>query len=610
VFAGSNVNTFSGQPSDGGNQNPFLGGPSADPFSGMLAWNGPVPGADGAQNGLGPVADVPQNGVLADVTPVNVAQGNGTLVTGAPGDPPSDHTVDPQTLQGLPGLGIVEINGNNYQRFQVTLDDGVTYDAYVNDRLYQDKAFLIPAATQPTAGDAPPTTADPTATATPLTNPTPAANPQVGPTGATGTGGGTGTGSGTTTVTTTLDPASIIAPPNPYPFPDPWNPPPIPWPNQPVPRAASALTGGLGVGSNFIPQPNWYYRGLAGWEPTFPQIQAGADLVPHPINPGSTYVQGTVPEMTFRQTRPGQVNAQGVPVGPKFTMGTDRISTAGNLESFVSGNLQNRGTGELVRIDVDVIRRLGGEFYTPDQLLDHLDTIESDLRERLADLQERAANGERVRTQIRDVQWDLGSVERARAHVNAFQEGEGVGSISSRAISRVPGGSLPEAAANEARFLQNLEGARSLGHGFMVVGGYLSVQRIMTAPPDQVGRVIAQEGGGWAFSFPAAAAGAEAGAAIGAAFGIETGPGAIITGAIGGLIGGAIGFFTGQVIGDEAYSGLESATNWLFNSMIQGQIEQDQEAARRGSTTGELPPPYINNGPSGDPLEDAFLFPQ
>jgi hypothetical protein len=380
-------------------------------------------------------------------------------------------------------------------------------------------------------------------------------------------------------------------------------------PSAPLSRFVSAVPGGLGVGSLFAPQPNWYYRGLAGWEPTIADIQAGADLVPHPINPGRTYVQGTPAEMTFRQTRPGAVNAQGLPVGPKFTLGTDRISTAGDLDAFISGPLQNRGTGELTRIDVDLLRRLGGQFYEPEELLRHLDAIEANLNQQLADLNARAANGEPVNTALKKVQYDLGSVDRARAHVNAFQEGEGVGSIPSRAISEVPGASLPEAAAREARFLQGLEVARGLGEGFLVVGAAISVERVLTAPPDQTGRVLAEEGGGWAFSFAAAGEGAEVGLALGAAFGIETGPGAIITGAIGGLIGGAFGFFTGQVIGGAAYSGLESSTNWLIDSMVQGQIEQDQAAARRGSTTGELPPTYIDRGPTGDPFNDAFLFP-
>jgi hypothetical protein len=54
---------------------------------------------------------------------------------------------------------------------------------------------------------------------------------------------------------------------------------------------------------------------------------------------------------------------------------------------------------------------------------------------------------------------------------------------------------------------------------------------------------------------------------------------------------------------------IESGTNYMINSMAAGQIERDAEAARLGSPTGELPPPYINNGPTGDPLNDSFLFP-
>jgi hypothetical protein len=231
------------------------------------------------------------------------------------------------------------------------------------------------------------------------------------------------------------------------------------------------------------------------------------------------------------------------------------------------------------------------------------------LRQQLADLAARAANGEPVKTATKSVQWDLGSVDRARAHVNTFLEGEGVGSIPGRAISQVPGASLPEAAQGEAKFLSNLDAVRGAGEFFMVVGAWMSIGRIMTAPPDQAGLVLSQEAGGWAFSVPAAAAGAEEGAALGAALGFETGPGAIITGGIGALIGGAIGFFTGQVIGGGAYTGGESFINWAIGSMVQGQIDQDADAARRGSSTGELPPPYINNGPSGDPFEDAFLFP-
>jgi hypothetical protein len=40
--------------------------------------------------------------------------------------------------------------------------------------------------------------------------------------------------------------------------------------------------------------------------------------------------------------------------------------------------------------------------------------------------------------------------------------------------------------------------------------------------------------------------------------------------------------------------------------MQDGQRASDAERARAGSTTGELPAPYLNNGPTGDPLNDSF----
>jgi len=54
------------------------------------------------------------------------------------------------------------------------------------------------------------------------------------------------------------------------------------------------------------------------------------------------------------------------------------------------------------------------------------------------------------------------------------------------------------------------------------------------------------------------------------------------------------------------WKGIEAATNGLIQGMINGQIQQDQDAARAGSSTGELPPPYLNNGPTGDPFNDFF----
>lgn len=56
----------------------------------------------------------------------------------------------------------------------------------------------------------------------------------------------------------------------------------------------------------------------------------------------------------------------------------------------------------------------------------------------------------------------------------------------------------------------------------------------------------------------------------------------------------------------ELANAIESGTNYMISSMAEGQIQQDAAAARLGSPTGELPPSYINNGPTGDPLNDFF----
>jgi hypothetical protein len=607
AFAGKDVDSYSGTQDDGQNQNPFTTGRNVDPFAGqiLLASNGPIPAPDVAQ---GSAADN-QSGAT-DNQPA------------ATGTPPSDRWVDESNLVGREPIDVTTINGVDYFRFQLMIG-GVVYDAYANDRLYPDQVFLVPAPapepaqlpssptdaapagtttapTPPGATTATTPPADAATTATAPTNATPSPNAQPGP-----------------TVTTTGDPTAFLPfDPTTFPSPIPWNAPPGQPPSQSSPsvlsRVVQAIPPGFGVGSDFIPEPNWFWRGLSERDPTIADIQAGADLLPHPINPLRPYVQGTTPEMTFRQARPGprpgtpgSVDPNGFPTGDKFELGTDRISTAGSLDPFLpGGRLENRGTGELVRIDADLARRLGAQFYEPDELLDHLDTMEAQLRQQLADLRAYQATGGKVGREIRGIEYDLGSVERARAHVNEFVEGEGVDRIPSRAISEVSGG-----AAQEAKFLRNLEVVRDLGDGFLLVGGYTSVLRILSAPPEQTGRVVLQEGGGWAFSIPAAAAGAKGGAALGAALGYGTGPGAIISGGIGALAGGAIGFFTGRIIGNEAANALESAVDFLINGMVQGQIEQDAEAARRGSTTGELPPPYINNGPTGDPLNDAFLSP-
>jgi hypothetical protein len=313
-------------------------------------------------------------------------------------------------------------------------------------------------------------------------------------------------------------------------------------PTEPLPRALSAVPGGAGMGSTFIPQTNWYYRALAPYDPTIAQILGGADILPLQLDPPLKFVPEANPaDMTFRHMRSG---------GNVLTKGTDRISTAGTLDPFNSGSLSDRGTGQLARVDVNRARDLGADFYDSAQIKEHLESVEGRVAQQLQDAQ---AAG-RGKNYINDLQNRLNAVQRAQANAETFQEGEFVNRIPNRAVSEVPGASLPEAAAREARFLQGLEILRAGGEALMVVGAIMSIERIADAPEGQTGRVVAQEAGGWGLSLVAAGEGAELGAVLGAAAGIETGPGAIITAGLGALIFGGIGFFAGQEVADELYN--------------------------------------------------------
>lgn len=256
------------------------------------------------------------------------------------------------------------------------------------------------------------------------------------------------------------------------------------------------------------------------------------------LDPGLKFVPEANPaEMTFRH-----IAGRGA-----LERGTDRISVAGDLDSFTTGDLSGRGSGELVRVDAALARNLGAEFYDSGQIAEHLRSLEPGVRQRLQD----AIDAGRSENNIARQQGRVDSLLREQGRAQTFKEGEFVNRVPSRAISEVPGASLPEAAAREARFLQGLEVVRAGGEALMVVGAMMSIERIVDAPEGQTGRVAAQEAGGWAFSWAAGAEGAEFGAGLGAAAGIETGPGAIITAGIGALIFGGIGFFAGQEIADE-----------------------------------------------------------
>jgi hypothetical protein len=304
----------------------------------------------------------------------------------------------------------------------------------------------------------------------------------------------------------------------------------------------TALTGA--AGGAFIPEPLWYYRVLTPSDPTAAGIRAGADLVPRAPDPGHAFQPAASrSEMTFRHTRPG---------GSVPQTGTDRVSTARALEAFET-LLRDRGTGEMVRIDVPTARRLGAQFLEHPEIQLDLDVMERTIQSEL----EQAREAGRGRTHIRRLESRLNALRAAREYTVAFQEGQGVGPVPAQAVTPLEGATLSEAVIAERAMLRNIRFMRWGGRVLVVVGAGLSVHRIATATPEQRARVTTQEAGGWAFSLGGAWAGTKAGAFIGGALGVESGPGLLITGAIGALVGGGIGFFVGEEVGDRIYDVFE-----------------------------------------------------
>ena len=256
----------------------------------------------------------------------------------------------------------------------------------------------------------------------------------------------------------------------------------------PVGQPWSAVPGGLGVGSLFVPQPNWYYRVLSITDPGIAEIVGGVNLLPRPPDPGFTFTPTrSLAEMTFRHMRAG---------GNVPQLGTNRISTAADLEA-VQTLLASRGTGELIRVDVEAARRLGAQFLEHGDIMAHLDEIGRDLARQL----EVARSTGRGKNFVSRLEGRVRALEAARDYARAFQEGHGVGAIPSRAISPVEGADLVSAVAGERAFLGNLRFVRYGGRVLLVVGAAMSVGRVLSAPPEQQGRVAAQEAGGWALSF-------------------------------------------------------------------------------------------------------------
>jgi Domain of unknown function (DUF4157) len=113
---------------------------------------------------------------------------------------------------------------------------------------------------------------------------------------------------------------------------------------------------------------------------------------------------------------------------------------------------------------------------------------------------------------------------------------------------------------------------RWAGRGFIVIGIGVSASRIATATPEELPRVIGEEGGGWLGG--AGGSALLAGACI--AFGIATeGLGLFLCGAIGGLGGGLGGSYLGGELGEglgtRLRRSMETAAE-VFNPMIERAI--------------------------------------
>ena len=190
--------------------------------------------------------------------------------------------------------------------------------------------------------------------------------------------------------------------------------------------------------------------------------------------------------MTFRHTRPG---------GNVPQTGTDRVSTAKSLEAFET-LLRERGTGEMVRVDVPAARRLGAEFLEHPEIALDLNAMEAGIQAEL----EQARTAGRGRRHIERLESRLNALRKAREYTNAFQEGHGVGKVPAQSVTPLEGATLSEAVAAERALLRNVRYLRWGGRVLVVVGAALSVHRVATAPPEERPRVVAQEAGGWAFS--------------------------------------------------------------------------------------------------------------
>lgn len=127
---------------------------------------------------------------------------------------------------------------------------------------------------------------------------------------------------------------------------------------------------------------------------------------------------------------------------------------------------------------------------------------------------------------------------------------------------------------------------RWAGRGFIVLGAAISVGRIATATPQELPRVVGEEGGGWLGGLGGSALGA--GACI--LFGIATeGIGLFLCGLAGGIGGGLGGSYVGGELG-EAAGNRARGTGQVINEIVNPMIERALYGDKPIPAIGYVPP--------------------
>lgn len=222
----------------------------------------------------------------------------------------------------------------------------------------------------------------------------------------------------------------------------------------------------------------YYYRFLASYDPTIAQIRGGADLFPPPLDPSRTFrPAASQAEMTFRHLRPG---------GNVLQIGSNRISTGRNLNVLIE-LAEQRGTGQIVRIDPQGARAAGSGFLEFDQIMRDLDTYEAQVRR---ELDEARAAG-RGKNAIKRIENRLNALEQARRYAQGFEEGHGVGRVPSSAVSGVRYPRLER---------WGPRAVRGAGWALLAFDAWVRTERVLDAPPEERGYETRKQVAGFAGS--------------------------------------------------------------------------------------------------------------